>query len=156
MTGRFRFSLQALLELRKRSEDRLKMELSGKTRKLLEESSILKGYFDARKGHSLEFGSMLAKGVELGKIDIYRNFIRGTDEKIKQTEQRISLCEDEIERARKSLAEASKKRKGLEKMKEKRWRDYLMAMERMERKLLDETATRKYVDGLMQRDEIKG
>lgn len=156
MTGRFRFSLQALLELRKRSEDRLKMELSGKMRKLLEESSILKGYFDARKGHSLELGSMLAKGVELGKMDIYRNFIRGTDEKIKQTEQRISLCEDEIGKTRKSLTEASKKRKGLEKMKEKRWRDYLMAMERMERKLLDETATRKYVDGLMQRDETKG
>lgn len=156
MTRRFRFSLQALLELRKRSEDRLKMELSGRMRKLQEESSILKGHIDARKERNRELGSLLAKGVERGKIDIYRNFIRGTDEKIKQTEQRISLCKDEMERTRKSLVEASKKRKGLEKMKEKRWKDYLTGVEKMERKLLDEIAARKYVDGLIQRDEIKG
>ncbi len=41
-------------------------------------------------------------------------------------------------------------------MKEKLWGEYLMAVERMERKLLDDIATRKYVDGLIQRDEIKG
>lgn len=156
MNGRFRFSLQPLLELKKRSEDRVKMDLSHKMRKLQEESSILESYFEARKEHSWELSSMLAKGVEKGKIDLYRDFIRGTDEKIKQTRQIISTIEDEIEKTRQSLVVASKKRKTLERMKEKLWGEYLMAVARMERKLLDEIATRKYVDGLIQRDEIKG
>ncbi len=34
--------------------------------------------------------------------------------------------------------------------------EYLLAMQGMERKLLDDMACRKYVDGLIQKDEILG
>lgn len=154
MNGRFRFSPQPLLELHKRSEDRLKMDLSHKMKKLLDESSIREGYFEARKKHSEQFRSKMAEGMGKGVMELYRDFTRGTDERIKHAGQIISTIEDEIEKTRQSLAEVAKKRKALEKMKEKRWRAYLAAMEKEERKLLDDVATRKYVDGLIQKDEI--
>jgi flagellar FliJ protein len=154
MNGRFHFSLQSLLELHKRTEDRLKMDLSNKMRKLLDESTILEGYFEARKDHSEQLRAKMAKGMEKGVIELYQDFIRGTDERIKHAWQIISSIEDEIKKTRHSLAEASKKRKAMEKMKEKQWKAYLNALEKEERKLLDDTATRKYVDGLIQKDEI--
>ncbi len=156
MSGRFRFSLQPLIELHKRSEDRLKMDLSNKMKKLLDEFSVREGYFEARKKHSEQFRSKMAEGMEKGVIELYQDFIQGTDDRIKHAGQIISTIEDEIEKTRQSLVVASKKRKTLERMKEKLWGEYLMAVEKMERKLLDDIATRKYVDGLIQRDETKG
>lgn len=142
---KFKFTLDALLDLRKRKEEQIKLELAKKNQQI----------FDARmqlfemKNQLIEVQSF-EKEDRSNKADIMKMHYSVTfRNKLKldmlKAGQHIDKLESEFEGIRKKLIEASKKRKAIELIKEKRQNEWRKELIRVEQAFIDDISQQAYI-----------
>ncbi len=141
--ARFVFQLEALLRHREHEERQRQRDLavaeaqtarlSAELRKLDEEARA--SVEDVRKNH-------LIGPLNLQFLASHRRYLLATQRKAMTLAQRMALQQRQLEQARAALAEAAKQRKILEKLREKRHRQWAQEVARREFAELDDVGMR--------------
>ncbi|MFO7731128.1 MAG: flagellar export protein FliJ [Spirochaetia bacterium] len=138
---KFQFNLEKILELRKYDEQQWEIKLgqvtgrcNGLHKKIEERRSSRKHTFNQRH---LDTGDM--------RMFMYvENYTRRMDQEITELRAELEQAEKERKDVQEKFLEVSKKRKILDKLKERKQQMYYKQQEKQEQKVLDEISTARY------------
>ena len=122
---KFRFNLQKLLELRQAREDEVKNELA----KLVSIQNRERVKQDTLRGRISENQQLFGEKLKSGKLMpqealVFEKFFHVSSRAIEVAEEKIRSMEPEVNKVREKLVQASKERKIVEKLKERKLEDY--------------------------------
>ena len=137
MLARFSFRLQFLLDLKKRMEDQEKQTLAKLQR---EKMRILEEKRKTQLELEKTLGEFYSAPLTKDRMSWFVSYIRGLKEEISRLEEEIRKKEKEIEEQREKLVKISKERRLLERLREKRYQEWLEEFNRELQKVLDEQA----------------
>ena len=140
----YRFNLQVVLDYRKRIEEGLQIELSQIQRELEKEKQLFLAYRREKNYYEEELVKREEKEINVNEALLYRDYLRGMRIKIKEQRDIVAKAKGDFDIKQNELLNATKKRKVLEKVKEKEWKRFKENIERRERILVDEAGMRKY------------
>ncbi|MEE8382003.1 MAG: flagellar export protein FliJ [Thermodesulfobacteriota bacterium] len=140
----YRFNLQVALDYRKRIEEGLQIELSQIQRELEKEKQLFLAYRREKNYYEEELVKREEKEINVNEALLYRDYLRGMRIKIKEQRDIVAKAKGDFDIKQNELLNATKKRKVLEKVKEKEWKRFKENIERRERILVDEAGMRKY------------
>ena len=134
----FAFSLEKVLNLRKHYEDEAKIELGRAIGVLAElEGNIHALAIERTQAAAAQF----APGNGADEMQRYMFYIIRLDNTREQILKEAALAEIKVEEAREAFLEASRERKVLDKVKEKRQKEYRKFILDEETKVLDDIST---------------
>jgi len=142
---KFFFSLQFLLDYRKRREESLKKELAKMIAKEEKEKEVL----EKLQEKLLFWQKQLEEKKKEERISIpmmlvYYSYLEELLIQIKKQVEKIENISLEKERLQKKLLQATKDRKIVEEIKEKRWEEFILQQKKLEQKFIDENALIKF------------
>jgi flagellar FliJ protein len=140
----YRFNLQVLLDYRKRIEEGLQIELSQIRRSLEKEKQLLFSYQREKNYYEEELARREEKEINVNEALLYRDYLRGMRIRIKEQRERVVKLKMDFDKKQEELLEATKKRKVLEKVKEKDWKRFMKSLQAGERLVIDEVGIRKH------------
>ena len=139
---RFAFSLEKVLKLRKYHEDEAKIELGRAVGVLAElESRILALAEERARAAAAQFSPEHTATM----IQQYMYYLLRLDNTKEQLLQEAALAELKVEEARDLFLEASRERKVLDKLREKRQKEYHKLMLKEEANALDDISRRRAI-----------
>ncbi len=128
---RFRFRLQRLMDIREAKEKKIKNELA----ELVNIQNIernkqneLRQKISTRKKTLREV--LAKKTFSYNEVMMYEKFTDAANKAINIAESKIQQMEPEIQKVREKLVDASKEKKVVEKLKERRFKEYLYKFNR--------------------------
>ncbi|MDR1057981.1 MAG: flagellar export protein FliJ [Treponema sp.] len=135
---RFTFNLEKVLELRKYRERETEIELGRAVGALTEIENHIKALgLEKNRAARRQFEPEHSASVIIN----YELYLRRLDGEVERLIALAAEAELEVEKARALYLEASRERKVLDKLKEKRERDYRKAMGREETRTLDDISS---------------
>ena len=140
----YRFNLQVLLDYRKRIEEGLQIELSQIRRDLEKEKQLLISSQRKKLHYEEELVKKEEKDINVNEALLYRDYLKGMRIRIKEQRDLVAKVKIDLDKKREELLDATKKKKGLEKVKERDWKRFMDGLQKRERILIDEVGIRKY------------
>lgn len=140
MSGKFKFSLDKLLDLRRDKEEeskRLFTESQREKRKLEEKIEDLQNNYDKYKGINEHEDVVYQK--------LKRYYIQGLQKGIKTAQDDLVTKNLEVDKRRRELVEKQIERKTVETLKEKKYNAFIKEQERVEQINLDELALYAFI-----------
>jgi len=142
--AKFVFSMESMLRLKTRIEEQKEQEFAKALKKLYEEQEVLQ-----KMNVDKEFAIKKLKGdigikitpIEFGRLNRYIEFMK---EKMEIQKTVIIKAEKFVEEKRLNLIEATKERKMLDKLKERKFEEYIDEEKKKEQKVVDEIVSYKY------------
>lgn len=122
---KFKFSLQKLLEIREAREREVKNELARIVSIQNRERMKQERLSNEIQSNQQKLQDMIIKGTVTSKdVYLYENFFHISHRAIDTAGEKIQSMEPEVNRVRQKLAEASKERKIVEKLRERKQQEY--------------------------------
>jgi flagellar protein FliJ len=140
----FIFKLQSVLEYRKNIEEKILNDFSEKKRELKEERLKLKNLVEERANLIEALRNMQGLKVLAEDIAALVSYVEQVREEEKKQKKVITQVKEQVEAKRKELLEAVKKRKVMEKLKERHLEEYEFDMRALEQKDSDEMGAIRY------------
>jgi len=142
--AKFVFKLQSLLNVKNQMEENLKNELGKAIQKLEYEKSILKRLEEEKEENIGHIYNKSNAGISVGELREYNAYIGYLGEKILLQKENINYAQDCVDKYREELIKIVREREMLEKLKEKKYKDYLNEQLQEEQRLNDEIVSFKY------------
>lgn len=142
------FTLEPVLRHRKLTEENLQKELAVLNKLLLAEQLKLK---DHRKNRSALLGQLEQKqshGVAISEISLYVRFIEQLSGNMTKQEETVRIVQEQVDNKRQELIEVTKKKKILERLKEKTLRAYEQILRKKEEDFLNEVGINQFNRGV--------
>ena len=136
--AKFRFSLQTLLRYREDAEQAARDEMMLRVYRQQQEQQKLDGLKSIRAETSTEMAEKQMEDTAYGELIYYRMYLDRLDYEIENTQRRLVRLRAEVEIQRKVLVEASKKRKTLTSLRNKKEKEFTLAQEKAFQKEIDE------------------
>ncbi len=140
----FIFKLQSVLEYRKNIEEKIQNEFSGTKRELDAQKSRMKSLIKERAYLIAEMRNMQDKPVPADDFAVQFSYVKQVRENEKIQKIVIRNAKEQVESKRKELLEAVKKRKIMEKLKERHTEEYNSNLRNAEQKSSDEMSVLKF------------
>ena len=140
----YRFKLQALLSHRRHQEEICQKELARSRRKLADEQEKLNRTKQLRRENILKLQAGQKENIRVSDIILYMNYIAQLSKNIEAQFVCVRQAAKKVNQKRSELIDIMKKRKTLEKLKEKDRLDYQKKLMQDERKFMDELATTRH------------
>ncbi|MBI4650908.1 flagellar FliJ family protein [Candidatus Desantisbacteria bacterium] len=137
---KYEFSLEPLLKNYKFKEENLMLKVAEKEKCYQTEKSRLLELEKKIIQSMRELDEEKMKSPKMEIIKLYEPFIEGMKEDVKIKNIILISLKEELNNIREQLIKIIKDRKKLERLKEKRWNEYKLEQNRIELKLIDETA----------------
>jgi len=149
----FRFSLQEVLDYRKRIEEMRQREL-GETQRSVDRVENLIGQARALRARCRsELSARLEKGGQWFPYhEIYVNYLKALEGLIAKSETHLTDLRAELERRRLLLEYASRQRQVLDELRKQELKQFVVGERRAERKQFDEMAIRNYLVSSREKD----
>ena len=141
----YRFKLQALLNHHRHQEDVCQKELAEARRKLSDVQKTLSCIKKEKRENIRELQRQQEKSHSVPKIILFINYIKQLARNIEKQIQRLRKATKRVTQKRDNLIFIMKKRKTLEKLKEKEWLAYQQKKMQEERKFSDEVAATRHI-----------
>jgi flagellar FliJ protein len=133
----FKFNLETVLKLKIQLENSAKNEV-GKAVSFLEKQKQLLFDLENKMVEIILERNTLARKTTVKNLRDYSGFLKYINEKIDEQKIMVNHAEKNVDILTKKLIEASKDRKIFEKLKEKKYHEYLMEEQKKDEKLIDE------------------
>jgi flagellar FliJ protein len=139
---KFRFRLQKVMEYKEEIEKQRKLDLSKAKQRLYDEEEKLKRlqYQDSAYRKQIQEKGK-AERIDPREMDLYYQYLKALHVQMKHQNGCIIEAKEVMEEKRKILLEATKERKILEKLKEKKHVEYNSDTARRERFVLDDVTS---------------
>ena len=141
----YQFKLQALLNHRRHQEEVCQKELAEAQRDLSAAKEKLGGLKKEKLENIHQLHARQEKRHNASKVLMFTNYIEQLSRDIKAHKQLVEQASQTVTRRRDRLIAIMKKRKTLEKLKQKEWLAYQQRMMQTERKFNDEVAANRHV-----------
>lgn len=136
----FRFRLEPVLQVRKRTEETLQRELAQRRLDWEAAYSRLRSMEEDRRRYRRELQDKRMRGMTIAELELYEAYFLRLDDDIARQESRVEKLATAMESKRSELVEAAKKKKILDRLKEKQRQAYSYEEMRQEGRFLDEIA----------------
>ena len=143
MARKFAFALQPVLDHRKRIEDERKQTMALRQRALDEARRELQALNDEFRRHSLELRTR-HRELEIEELRMHYAHLQFLDRSILAQSKVVAERQGAVERARRDLVEASKNRKVVDKLKERKRAVFVAEEMRVEQLELDDGNARRH------------
>lgn len=140
----FEFELQTLLDARQAQEEKKQMELAEAVRHRESQKEILENIKNKRLQMIKEYCNMEGRPVAGEHLFLYSENIARYREMGEMQKEQCRQAEADAEEKRLALIEATKQKKMLDKLKEKKFMAYLQKLHQTENKELDESAILRF------------
>jgi len=144
----YRFALQPVLNHRKFIEEGLQKELSCLNESLADEKRKLQSLGKARIRFSEDLRNKTEENTNVSIIMLYVGFLERLLKDIEEQKKEILKAEEKAEKKRKEVVEAMKNRKSIEKLKEKKVREYTRVLLKKEQDFVNEISINRYNRGI--------
>lgn len=138
----FKFKLEKLLNIRKKQEEDLGRAYSIKLKEIKQKedelSNLVKEEFEVKI-------NMRKEKIMIGELQQMERYIFKLKNLQENLKQEITILKEQAEVLKNNLLNARKKRKTLEKLKEKKYQKYLYEQNLKEQKTLDESGINKFI-----------
>ncbi len=141
---KYRFKLEPVLNHRRLIEETLQKDLAILKISLIYENERLITYEESRIQLLEELQQIQKKGTTISDILLYLPFIEQVSKDIVRQKKRVLELEIKVEHNRKDLLEATKKKKALQKLKEKAFKTYNQKLIKNEQDFLNEVAVSQF------------
>jgi len=142
---KFQFRLQTLLDIRISKEHAIKAELAMLIAKQNEEIAMQEEYRRKVKEHYNKLSKKMRDGTfSYSEALMCERFAYNAQKAIDLSIKRVEQMQPEIDRVRQKLIQASKERKVVERLKEKKYEEYMYQFNREMGKELDDLNQRIY------------
>ncbi|HQL43860.1 MAG TPA: flagellar export protein FliJ [Spirochaetota bacterium] len=142
---KFQFRLQTLLDIRISKEHAIKAELAMLIAKQNEEIAMQEDYRKKVKEHYNKLSKKMRDGTfSYNEALMCERFAYNAQKAIDLSKKRVEQMQPEIDRVRQKLIQASKERKVVERLKEKKYEEYMYQFNREMGKELDDLNQRIY------------
>ena len=141
----YRFKLQALLNHRRHQEELSQKELADAQRNLSTAQEHLRRLKKDKRDNVQILQARQKKRHNTSNILIYINYIEQLSQEIEAQHEQVSRASEAVRQKRDDLIAVVKKRKTLEKLKEKEWLAYQQTMMKAERKFNDDVAAGRHI-----------
>ena len=148
MAKRFTFRLQTLLELREQEQRQQQRQLAA----ILDQHQACQASIRSNQQRIVAENQVLRKKELTGALNLHylaahRRFLGNLQRRIYEELQNLVGIELQAQRARQQLLGASRKKRVLEKLKQRRVRSYQQAVNRAEIQAADELSLQQYARG---------
>ncbi|MGB5748899.1 MAG: flagellar export protein FliJ [Desulfobacterales bacterium] len=141
----YRFKLQSLLKHRCHQEEICQKEMAEATRVLTDAQEKLRHQKKEKHENLQKLHSRQKERHNISDILIFINYIQQLSRDMEAQMQQVGKASANVTQKRHNLTESMKKRKTLEKLKEKDWLEYQQKMMQTERKFNDEVAATRHI-----------
>ncbi len=141
---KYRFNLEPVLNHRRLVEETLQKDLAILKISLIDENERLITYEESRVKLLEELQQIQKEGTTTSDILLYLPFIEQVSKDIERQKKRVLELENKVEQNRKDLLEATKKKKSLQKLKEKAFKTYNQKLIKNEQDFLNEVAISQF------------
>lgn len=140
MARAFRFRLERLLALRRRKAEAAQRELAAAMGAVQDQNRILLGWMAERDAGKAALRELRMRDLDLVRLRVQEDWLGALDRRIREGADRLqALVRAEVAR-RRELTEAVRGVEVLERLRERRLREWSRAEDRREAKALDEAA----------------
>ena len=140
----YRFNLESLLNYRRYQEEILQKELADCKNKLVQHEQTLHLMKHKWRKCSQDLSQRQKRGGTVSDLIMYFRYLDRLSLDIDKQKQQVVKAKKQFDSKRRELLEIVKKRKTLEKLKEKGFLDYSHTMLKKEQNLMDEAAATRY------------
>ena len=128
---KFKFKLQKLLEIREAREKEIQNELASAIALQNIEKEIQQRYRESIAEQHAKFDEKIKAGkFSYSVVLMFERYVEFANMVIRNQQTKIEGMEPEIEKIRVRLVEASKERKVVERLRERKWKEYLYDLNR--------------------------
>ena len=140
----YRINLEPVLNHRRLIEETLQKDLALLKISLIDENKRLITYKESRGTLLEELQKIQEKGTTTSDILLYLPYIEQVSKDIERQKNRVLELEKKVEQNLKNLLEATKKKKALQKLKEKAFKTYNQKLIKNEQDFLNEVAVSQF------------
>jgi flagellar export protein FliJ len=140
----FKFRFETLLAARRHAEEALQKELADARRALAVEQAVLRDKKNMRRACLKNLRRKQGQRFRSPEIHLYGPYLQRLERDIDIQQKRVAGAERHVNQKRLILMDVLKKRKILEKLKERDQKAYLETLAVRERKFIDEAAGRNH------------
>ena len=140
----YNFNLESVLSHRKLVEENLQKELAVLRLSLVDEKEKLRNYKESRSRLLEELKRKQREGTTISDVFLYLSFIEQLSKDIEKQKKNVLKLENDVEQKRQDLVEATKKKKTLEKLKDKGLKAYKQEMTKDEQEFMNEVAVNRF------------
>ena len=142
--ARFRFSMESVLNIKKKLEEQAKNEYGQANARLFREQEKLNTFLMRREEAKQKLKLILCETLSMTEIRKMEDAVEVLSFYVVQQQLEVKRCEKEVEIAREKLTEAMKERKIFDKLKEKAYEEFLKEENWKEQKEVDEIMSFKH------------
>ncbi|MCR4434498.1 MAG: flagellar export protein FliJ [Clostridiales bacterium] len=146
--AKFEFKLQPLLNVKTQMEDGLKNELGKAIKNLEKEKSLLKCIEDEMGNCIHRINSESAHGIKVEKLREYNVFISCLKEKAEKQKDNVNITQKIVDNIRERLIKIMQEKEMLEKLKERKYSQFMQECLKEEQRVNDEVISFKYMNSL--------
>jgi flagellar FliJ protein len=140
----YKFDLEPLLNHRSYQEEVLQKKLAESRIRLTAEQKKLRKLKEKKREYAHTLRSLQKKTGTVSDLILYLRYLDRLSKEIDHQKQQVIVAEKDFKHKRNDLIEIMKKRKMLEKLKERGWKSYQQQMLKNERKFMDEAAAKQF------------
>ena len=140
----FRFRLETVLTQRRHVEETFQKELADARQELSAAQAVLRETKDTRRQCTREMRRKQRDRFRADDMLLYYPYLERLKQEIELHVKRVAAAERKVVQKRQALLEAMKKRKILDKLKEKQFQTHLKAEAGREQRFTDESAARRH------------
>ena len=142
--ARFRFSMESVLNIKKKLEEQAKNEYGQANARLFREQEKLNTFLMRREEAKQKLKLILCETLSMTELRKMEDAVEVLSFYVVQQQLEVKRCEKEVEIAREKLTEAMKERKIFDKLKEKAYEEFLKEENWKEQKEVDELMSFKH------------
>jgi flagellar FliJ protein len=139
----YKFNLQPLLNHRRYQEEILQKEFAESKEFLTEEQKKLRIIKQKKREYSQELQQRQRNDGTVSELILYFRYLDRLSKDLDNQKHRVAIAEKQFNKKRKDLIGIMKKRKTLEKLKEKGWKGFQHRVLKKERDFMDEIAAKQ-------------
>jgi len=144
---KFGFRLESVLNLRSQLEDNAKNTLACSTRELESQKDCLEDLKNINNGSMNSLNAEVDEGISVFRVRNYNSYLAFLKNKIANQKENVNIAERDVDTCREGLIKAMQERKIIEKLKEKKYQEFLIEQNKSEQLLIDELNSFKFKDG---------
>jgi flagellar FliJ protein len=144
----FVFRLQSILNIKKQIEDGLKNDLGKAIIEYKKQKEIYNKIEQEKETYVHCIKAKSQEGISVGELQKYGKYIGFLNDMAKRQMLNVKNAQDNVDRYREKLIKASQERKIIDKLREKKYAEYLKEQFKKEQRVSEEISNYKYVEGL--------
>lgn len=138
MAKRFEFELETVLKVRHIESEQAKKEFGKAQQLVMETEKVLEQQLMTEDQGKRHLAQISRDHIDVARVRLQKQYLFGLSRKIAETEKTLENHWRAMEARRAALAEALRRERALELLKEKRRKEYQYAMDRDEQRALDD------------------